>query len=94
MTFSILQELKIAREEKARIEEKMEVWEGRFSLSQKETSAKESLIHELHQKVQALEDDNLALRKKAAKSDELEQEKVAHLHQALDTLSAQVLIIF
>jgi hypothetical protein len=89
-----LQELKIALEEKARIEEKMDVWEGRFSLSQKETSAKESLIHELHQKVQALEEDNWALKKKAAESDELEREKVAHLHQALDALSAKVMIVF
>jgi hypothetical protein len=73
------------------MEEKIEVWEGRFSLSQKETSAKESLIHELHHKVQALEEDNRALRKRATKSDEVEREKVAHLQQALDTLSAKVI---
>ena len=64
-----------------------------MSLTEKETSAKESLIHELSQKVQGLEKENRALREEAAKSDELEREKVSHLQQALDTLSAKVILI-
>ena len=86
-----MQELKIAQEENARVEEKLQVWEGRMSLTQKEASAKESLIHELSQKVQGLEEENRAQREKAAKSDGLERERVAHLQQTLDTLSAKVI---
>ena len=65
-----------------------------MSLAQSETETKETVIHELSSKLQALEKENKDLRDKVSRADDTERQKLAHVQQSLggenESLKAEV----
>lgn len=67
---------------------------GHLSLAQSESRTKETVIHELSSKLQALEKENKDLRDKVSRADDTERQNLARVQQTLggenESLKAQV----